>query len=222
MTVNRDGSVRHATSPSCRDCARQVVIPAILKFSRRRLKLNSFSRYAPSPRPLILTRSRASPSAQSGGWYASLLFETNETQAPRLRNFDTDPPSSYYYEFQSDNRLESVANAHTAADLHVRPDPQTALVSRAVDVANALRDTSCLVSRNENDSTPVPSKTTSVRQIRQRFFAQSSKVLNLCADSKCRATVIFRAIAQNKFIKYLRWCGAEANFRTSLSRYADK
>jgi hypothetical protein len=51
------------------------------------------------------------------------LFETNETQTPRLRNFDTDPPSSYCYEFELDNRLESVANAHTAADLHVRPDP---------------------------------------------------------------------------------------------------
>jgi hypothetical protein len=57
------------------------------------------------------------------GWCVSLLFETNETRVPRLRNFDTDLPSSYCYEFQSDNRLESVANAHTAADLHVRPDP---------------------------------------------------------------------------------------------------
>jgi hypothetical protein len=55
---------------------------------------------------------------------------------PRLRNFDTEPRSSYYYEITSDNRLESVANAHTAADLHVRPVSQTALVSRAVGVAN--------------------------------------------------------------------------------------
>jgi hypothetical protein len=39
----------------------------------------------------------------------------------RLRNFDTEPPSSYCYEFQPDNRLESVANAHTAADLRTRP-----------------------------------------------------------------------------------------------------
>jgi hypothetical protein len=118
--------------------------------------------------------------------------------------------------------LESVANAHTAADLHVRPDPQTALVSRAVGAANALRDTSCPVSRNENDSTPVPVKTTSVRQIRQRFFAPSGKVLNLCTDSKRRAAVIFLAIAQNKFIKYLLWRAAERNFRTTPPRYADK
>jgi hypothetical protein len=40
---------------------------------------------------------------------------------PRLRNFDTKPPSSYCYELQPEHRLESVANAHTAADLHVRP-----------------------------------------------------------------------------------------------------
>jgi hypothetical protein len=33
--------------------------------------------------------------------------------------------------FRFDNRLESVANAHTAADLHVRPVFKTALVSRS-------------------------------------------------------------------------------------------
>ena len=40
---------------------------------------------------------------------------------PRLRNFDTKPLPSYRYEFQPNDRLESVAHAHTAADLHVRP-----------------------------------------------------------------------------------------------------
>jgi hypothetical protein len=68
--------------------------------------------------------------------FVSLLFEASGTFMTRLRNFDTEPPSSYCYEFQPDNRLESVANAHTAADLHVRPVSQTALVSRAVGVAN--------------------------------------------------------------------------------------
>ena len=47
---------------------------------------------------------------------------------PRLRNFDTELQYSYHYELKSDNRLESVANAHTAADLHVRPVSKTALV----------------------------------------------------------------------------------------------
>ena len=55
------------------------------------------------------------------GRCASLLFKANETRMPRLRNFDTEPHSSYCYEVDLDNRLESVANAHTAADLHVRP-----------------------------------------------------------------------------------------------------
>jgi hypothetical protein len=91
-----------------------------------------------------------------------------------------------------------------------------------VGAANVLRDTSWLVSRNENDSPREPAKTTSVRQIGQRFFAQSGKVLNLCTDSKRRTIVIFRRFAQNKFIKNLRWHAAEANFRTTAHRYADK
>ena len=40
---------------------------------------------------------------------------------PRLRNFDTEPHYSHCYESKSDNRLESVANVLTDADLHVRP-----------------------------------------------------------------------------------------------------
>jgi hypothetical protein len=55
--------------------------------------------------------------------FVFLLFKANETHAPRLRNFDTELRYPYCYEFDPDNRLESVANAHTAADLHVRPDP---------------------------------------------------------------------------------------------------
>jgi hypothetical protein len=69
----------------------------------------------------VLTCPLASPSAPRSARFVFLLFEANETRTPRLRNFDTEPPSSYCYEFRSDNRLESVANAHTAADLRVRP-----------------------------------------------------------------------------------------------------
>jgi hypothetical protein len=35
-------------------------------------------------------------------------------------NSDTEQPLSYCYELTTQLRLESVANAHTAADLHVR------------------------------------------------------------------------------------------------------
>jgi hypothetical protein len=152
----------------------------------------------------------------------SLLFERNGTQASRLRNFDTEPPSPYCYEPRTNNRLESVANAHTAADLHVRPVSQTALVSRAVGAANALRDTACLISRNENDSKPVLAKSTSHSPNQATNFARGGKVLNLCGDSKCRTAVTIAAIAQNKFINYLRLGRVELSFRTTNRHYADK
>jgi hypothetical protein len=74
--------------------------------------------------PVFVTRPTCFASgAFAVGWCVSLLFKASETRMPRLRNFDTKPPSSYCYEFRSDNRLESVANVHTAADLHARPVP---------------------------------------------------------------------------------------------------
>jgi hypothetical protein len=46
--------------------------------------------------------------------------------------------------------LESVANAHTAADLHVRPVSKTALV-KIVGAASTSRNTRCAISRNPFD-----------------------------------------------------------------------
>jgi hypothetical protein len=82
-----------------------------------------FSRYAAHLSPYIVNPLRCSAfgAAVVVGWRVSLLFEASETRMPRLRNFDTEPPSSYCYEAQPEHRLKSVANAHTAADLHVRP-----------------------------------------------------------------------------------------------------
>jgi hypothetical protein len=91
-----------------------------------------------------------------------------------------------------------------------------------VSVANDLRDTAWLVSRNENDSTRVPAKTTSRPPNQAADFAWSGKVLNLRRDSKRRSAVIFLAIAQNKFINCLRSNAGIANFRTTNRRYADK
>jgi hypothetical protein len=68
----------------------------------------------------------------------------------------------------------------------------------------------------------VPAETSSRLQKQAAFFAQSAKVLNLCADSKYSAAVIFLAVAQNKFINRLRLREAEGNFRTAGQRYADK
>jgi hypothetical protein len=126
---------------------------------------------------------------------ASLLLKANETRMPRLRNFDTEPYSPYRYEVEPDNRLESVANAHTAADLHVRPVSQTALVSRAVGAANPIRDTACPISRNGNDSARVPRKTTSRSQDQAAHFVERGKVLNLCTDSKRGDAVTFLTAA---------------------------
>ena len=55
---------------------------------------------------------------------------------PRLRNFDTEPRSPYCYEVEPGIRSESVANAHTAADLRVRPVSKTALVLKIVGAAS--------------------------------------------------------------------------------------
>ena len=108
--------------PPRRDAYGKLSLHVLFQFSRPRPNAKKlFSRYAAYLSPSVLTRSRASPSALAGGWCVSLLFETNGTAMPRLRNFDTEPQSPYCYEVEPDNRLESVANAHTAADLHVRP-----------------------------------------------------------------------------------------------------
>ena len=92
-------------------------------YSRRRLEFKIVQSLRRAPQPVFLTRPLASPSALAVGWCVSLLFKASGTRMSRLRNFDTEPPSSYCYEFRSDNRLESVANVHTAADLHARPVP---------------------------------------------------------------------------------------------------
>jgi hypothetical protein len=66
------------------------------------------------PIPLVITFG----AAVAAGRCVSLFLRGLK---PRVRNFDTEPPSSYRYELQLHHRLESVANAHTAADLRVRP-----------------------------------------------------------------------------------------------------
>jgi len=99
---------------------------------------------------------------------------------------------------------------------------QTALVWRAVGAASGIRDTSCPISRNGNDSTRALPKSTSRSQNQAAAFGRSSKVLNLRGDSKRRAVVTFLMIAQNKFINCLRLGEAGMRFRTTDRHYADK
>jgi hypothetical protein len=120
----QDDSAKHATSPSHRDCARQAAIPRYVSISAAMPEFKIVQSLRRAPQLVFLTRPLASPSVRfSIGWCVSLSLEASETPMSRLRNFDTKPPSSYCYEFRSDNRLESVANVHTAADLHARPVP---------------------------------------------------------------------------------------------------
>jgi hypothetical protein len=91
-----------------------------------------------------------------------------------------------------------------------------------VGAANDLRDTASLVSRNENDSTTLPAKTTWRFASPRAVFVQSRKVLNLCEDSKLDDAVTIRTSAQNKFINCLSLAAVELNFQTTCRRYADK
>jgi hypothetical protein len=91
-----------------------------------------------------------------------------------------------------------------------------------VGAANALRDTSSLISRNENDSARLPTKTTSGSPNQPAHLLLSRKVLNLCEDSKRRGTVTFMPVAQNKFINCLRSNENETIFPTTDRHYADK
>jgi hypothetical protein len=59
---------------------------------------------------------------------ARILFCEASRFERRQRNFDTKYPLPYCYEWRPDRSLESVANLHTAADLHVRPDSSIALI----------------------------------------------------------------------------------------------
>jgi len=164
----RADSVKHATSPSRHGHPRQVVIPTSISNSAAnapKIKTVQCSyRFSQTARFALPTCFDFH--ALPGFLYVWSLSRQRVTK-PRLTNFDTKPHSSYRYEVEPDNRLESLANAHTAADLHVRPVPLTALVSRAAGAANALRDTACLISRNENDSTLPRFKTRSARQTSQ-------------------------------------------------------
>jgi hypothetical protein len=102
------------------------------------------------------------------------------------------------------------------------PGSQTALIWRAMGAANVLRNTSCLISRNGNDSTQPSEESTSHSQNQLSACGQSDKVLNLYEDSKRCAVVTIRVVAQNKFINCLRLSQAKTNFRTSDRHYADK
>ena len=122
-------SVKHGTSPlaartrgkqSDHKCFKASLLPSNVRlFDRRAAAYPSLSSSTRSRTP----RSR-SPHCRSASRFPLLHFSGPE-RAERVRhtgkNSDTERPLSYCYELPTQLRLESVANAHTAADLHVRP-----------------------------------------------------------------------------------------------------
>jgi hypothetical protein len=124
----RDVSVKHATSPSHRDRSRQVVILRFAIQPALGRKPRPATAYCSTPFNLPARSGCFSNSCRLSDASFSPRRETNASPSEISTQFYRCP---YYYRLPSDNRLESVANAHTAADLHVRPVSKTALVSRS-------------------------------------------------------------------------------------------
>jgi hypothetical protein len=101
-----DISVKHATSPSHRDYPRQVVLFPVFKFRGRRLIA---SRYAAWFSPFLdpLTASASSAAAAVRPVRISLVRSQRDEKRRALRNFDTELPSSYCYEFQPEHRWKA-------------------------------------------------------------------------------------------------------------------
>ena len=123
----RVDSVKHSTSPSRRENARRAITPVFSK-------------------PVCCYRTSACPTAAPPRISVCRLQHVHDLRVPNRciagkhpgspcliplsgsalnasttsRNLDTEQPLSYRYELPTQLRLESVANAHTAADLHVR------------------------------------------------------------------------------------------------------
>jgi hypothetical protein len=129
----------------------------------------------------------------------SSLLQRGRSKKPRLRRFDTELPSSHRYEVRFDNHLESVANARTAADLHVRPVSQTPLVERIVGAANDLRNTRWAASRNQFDSRLAASPH-SICPVVMPIF--QGKPLNQRADSRASGAATNPATLAKIFNKF--------------------
>ena len=121
----RVDSVKHSTSPSRRENARRAITspvfqsqsaatehPLVRSPRRRVFQSVVFNTFANSAFPII-----ASPVSVL---FPLVLFSRPERVSATPGNSDTERPLSYCYELPTQLRLESVANAHTAADLHVR------------------------------------------------------------------------------------------------------
>jgi hypothetical protein len=135
----RVDSVIHSTSPSRRENARRAIRSPVFQSQSATTEHPLVQRCAAAYLSLSSsTRSRAPRSQSLHRWQASYspCPERACNMSATPGNLDTEQPFSYCYELPTQLRLESVANAHTAADLHVALGSHTALVRRALSVAN--------------------------------------------------------------------------------------
>ena len=119
--------VKHSSSPSRRENTRRAIRSQVFKASLRH-RTSACSTAAP-PRISVCrlqhvhelrvpNRRIAGKRPISPCLIHPVRISRNASTTPG--NSDTEQPLSYCYELSTQLRLESVANAHTAADLHVR------------------------------------------------------------------------------------------------------
>jgi hypothetical protein len=171
------------TSPPCRDRARQV---SSLEFSvqpRPVAPITPLYSFTRTTCPLEPCRPPCACRPLVG-------LSCHWRGEPRSRDLDAVLRHPYCYRSRFDNRLESVAYAHTAADLHVRPVSRTALVEDR-GRREQLTNTPWRARSNEIDS-KFFAATRERRALQQgRCFPRKSKALIPCGDSTRVATVTF-------------------------------
>jgi hypothetical protein len=123
----RVDSVKHSSSPSRRENTRRAIRSQVFKASLRHRTSALFDCRAAAYLSLSSSTRSRTPRSQSlhrrqASYFPCLIhpvrISLNASATPG--NSDTEQPFSYCYELSTQLRLESAANAHTAADLHVR------------------------------------------------------------------------------------------------------
>jgi hypothetical protein len=139
--------------------------------------------------------------------------------APRPRNFDTELPCSYCYEFQPDHTMRTSLTRTPPPICTFAPGPQTALIWRAVGAANDYRNTLCVTS----DNPLIRGRPTSLRRCcRAAIATLESKFLDSRTESRGPRTVTNLAAIAKNFHKIFTFHRIGAGFQTAWRCYGDK
>lgn len=117
----RDDSVKHTTSPPHRENVRRVIRSQVFQ-SQSAATEQKHARPLPPPLPqsVVFNTSTSSAFPFVAVVVSPRISPVESAPGATPGNLDTEHPSPYCYGLPTQLRLESVANAHTAADLHVR------------------------------------------------------------------------------------------------------